>query len=134
MTRQETTAFVLVEARQQRLQGSLDIADRTDGDGLTSADVGRISIDLDDDRPVRIELRPGEVSSEQKQHIAVENGVITGRSADDAGHADIAGIVVLDELLATRLAVISRQQQAVAGRVCERSIALPVRKDKVAPA
>ena len=64
--------------------------------------MGRIDIDLNDRRLVRVELGPGEIRSEQKQHVTVENGVIAGASADDAGHADIVGIVVLDEVLAAR--------------------------------
>ena len=93
---------MLLEARQQSLQGRLDIADRPDRDRMSPPDMRRIDIDLNDRRPVRIELGPGEIRSEQKQHITVENGVIAGASADDAGHADIVGIVVLDEVLAAR--------------------------------
>ena len=64
-------------------------------------DVCRIAINLNDGRAIRIELGPREVRAEQKQHIAVEYGVITGWSADDAGHSNIVRIVVLDEVLAT---------------------------------
>ena len=102
MARQERVVFVLLKTRQQSLQGRLDIADRSDRDGMAPADMRRIRVDLDDRRLVRIELGPGEICSEQQQHVAVENGMIAGGAADDAGHADIVGIVVLDEVLAAR--------------------------------
>ena len=50
MGRQEFAVLVLLKAGQQSLQGRLDIADRTDCDGVTSADMGGIGIDLDDRR------------------------------------------------------------------------------------
>src|SRR6476469_10918926 len=65
-------------------------------------DVRGISIDLNDGRAIRIELGPGEIRAEQKQHVAVEDGVIASWAADDAGHPHIVWIVVLDEVLAAR--------------------------------
>src|SRR5258705_11460368 len=59
-------------------------------------------IDLNDRRLVRVELRPGEIRSEQKQHLTVEDGMVAGASADDPRHAHIVGIVVFQEVLAAR--------------------------------
>jgi hypothetical protein len=67
---------------------------------VSSADVGRIRVDLDDLGLVRIELAPGEIGPEQKQRVAIEDGVITRGLTDHSGHADIVGIVVFDEILA----------------------------------
>src|SRR5262245_42315128 len=69
---------------------------------MTSADMGRIDIDLDDRRLIWIELAPGVVRSEQEQHSTVKDGVIAGGPTDDTGHADVVGIVVFEEVLATR--------------------------------
>ena len=93
---------MLLEARQQSFQGRLDIADRADRDRMPPPDMRRIGIDLDDLGLVRIELAPGEIGPEQQQHVAIQDGVIAGGSADDAGHADVVGVVVLDEVLAAR--------------------------------
>src|SRR5882757_9451017 len=98
MDRQEAAILVLLKTRQQSLQGRLDIANCPDRYRMSSPDMGRIEIDLDDLRRVWIELRPGEIRSEQKQHVAVENGMIAGGSADEARHTDIVRIVVLDEV------------------------------------
>src|SRR4051794_38198499 len=67
---------------------------------MSSPYVRGIDVDLDDRGFVWIELLPGEIRPEKKQHITAEDGVIAGASADHPGHADIAGIVVLDEVLA----------------------------------
>ena len=56
MDRQEAAVLVLLEARQQSLQGRLDIADRPDRDRMSSPDMRGIDIDLNDRRLVRIEL------------------------------------------------------------------------------
>ena len=61
-----------------------------------------IEIDLNDCRLVWIELGPGEIRSEQEEHLTVEDGVVAGASADDPRHAHIVGIVVFEEVLAAR--------------------------------
>src|SRR5580693_4712948 len=92
---------MLCEAWQKGVDGGLDIANGPDRDRMPPPDVRRIAIDLNDGRAIRIELAPGEIRAEQKQHIAVEDGVIASWAADHAGHPDIVRIVVLDEVLAT---------------------------------
>ena len=83
-------------------QRGLDVADGADRHRMPPPDMRGIAVDLDDRRAVRIELGPGEIRAEQEQHVAVEDGVIAGGPADHAGHADIVGIVVFDEVLAAR--------------------------------
>src|SRR4029077_500831 len=91
-----------LEARQEGLEGRLDIANRPDGDWMSPPDMRGIDIDLNDRRLVRVELRPGEIRSEQEQHLTVEDGMVAGASADDPRHAHIVGIVVFEEILAAR--------------------------------
>ncbi len=61
-----------------------------------------IAVDLNDHGLIRIELPPGEIRPEQEQRVAVKDGVIAGRTADNAGHPDVVRIVILDEVLAAR--------------------------------
>jgi hypothetical protein len=51
---------------EQRFQCRFDVANGSERYRMSSADMGRVEIDLDDLRLARIELRPGEVSAEQK--------------------------------------------------------------------
>src|SRR5208283_5341025 len=50
--------------------------------------------------PLRIELAVREIRAEHEQHVAIEHGVVAGGEADQAGHADVVGILPLDMLLA----------------------------------
>jgi hypothetical protein len=100
MGRQERVVIVLREAWQQGIQCGLDITNGPDSHRMSPPDVRRIGINLNDSRAIRIELAPGEIRAEQKQHIAVEDGVVAGTTADHAGHPDIVRVVVLDEILA----------------------------------
>ena len=59
-------------------------------------------VDLRDPRLLRIELAIGEVSADQQQRVALLHGGITRGEADQAGHADIEVVVVLDMLLAAQ--------------------------------
>ena len=102
MRRQEAVILVLPQTRQQCLQGRLDIADGAERDGMTVSDMRGIEVDLNDLRPVGIELGPGKIRPELKQHVTVKDSMIAGGSADHAGHADIVGIVVRHKVLAAR--------------------------------
>ena len=66
------------------------------------SDMGGIEVDLNDLRPVGIELGPRKICSELKQHITLQDRMIAGGSADHAGHSDIVGIVVRHKVLAPR--------------------------------
>jgi hypothetical protein len=85
---------MLREARQQRFQGRLDIADGADRDRMPPADMGRVGIDLNDFGLVRIELAPGEIAPQKQQHVAIQDGVVVARGlADHTAHAHVVGIV-----------------------------------------
>src|SRR4051795_4381694 len=67
---------------------------------MASSDVRGVDVDLDDCSLIWIELAPGEVGSEQEQHVTVEDRMIARRPADDACHADVVGLVVCETVLA----------------------------------
>ena len=102
MRRQEAVIFVLPQSWQQCLQGRLDVSNGAERDGMTMSDMRGIEVDLNNLRPVRIELSPRKICAELKQHIAVKNSMIAGSSADHTGHTDIVGIVVRHKVLAPR--------------------------------
>jgi hypothetical protein len=56
MRRQELVFVMLMEARQERLQRCLDVADGSDRDGSSFPEMRGIAVDLNDRRFVRIEL------------------------------------------------------------------------------
>src|ERR1700722_21002939 len=93
---------MLLEARQQSLQGQLDVSDDAERDGMTVTDVRGIEVDLNDLGPVGIELGPGKICSEQEQHITVKNSMIAGGLTDEPGHPDIVGVVMRYKVLAPR--------------------------------
>ena len=77
MARQERVVLMLIEARQQGLQGRFYSADRADRDRMSPPDMRGVDVDLNDLCLVRIEMGPREIRAQQ-QHVAVENGVIGG--------------------------------------------------------
>ena len=88
--------------RQQRLDGVLDGADQADVDGDTAADVLAADVDLDHLRVVRIERPVGEVGPEHQQRVAMLHRAVARGEPEQSGHADVVGVVVLDELLAAQ--------------------------------
>src|SRR6266702_7445800 len=80
--------FPLGKSRQQSLQGVLYRADHTESDGMPSAHMRGIEVDLDDLCVTRIKLPPGKVCSQQQQGVTAENTVVTRFHADDASHSD----------------------------------------------
>ena len=63
--------------------------------------MSRFNVDLDDFCLVGIELPPGEVSAEQQENIAVQDCFVPRRAADHAGHPDVVGIVVGNEVFSS---------------------------------
>ncbi len=100
--REEAAIIMLLEAWQQSLESQFDVSNDAERDGMTVTDVRGIEVDLNDLRPVGIELGPGKICSEQEQHITVEDSVIAGGLADEARHPDIVGIVMRHKVLAPR--------------------------------
>ena len=56
MRRQEAIILVLPQTRQQCFQGRLDVSDGAERDCMTVSDMRGIEVDLNDLRPVGIEL------------------------------------------------------------------------------
>ncbi len=88
------------ELRQQRADGLTDIADHADIEPGAAAELARPDVDLRDSDVVRDELLVGKISAEHHQRVAAVHGMIARGEADEAGQADIVGIVVFDMLLA----------------------------------
>ena len=89
-----------LQLRQQRLDRGADVADKAEVELAAAAEIFRADIDLGDLRVRRQELLVGKIGPEHQQHVAGMHRGIAGREADEAGHADVVGIVVLDVLLA----------------------------------
>src|SRR5580658_2764061 len=100
MRRQEAAVLVLLEAWQQCFQGRLDVTDDAERDWMTVSDMRGIEVDLNDLRPIRVELGPRKICTELKQHIAVKDSTIAGGLTDEARHPDIVGVVMRHKVLA----------------------------------
>jgi hypothetical protein len=88
--------------RQQREQGIDRVRDRPDQrdvDGHPPADLLRPNVDLDHWHTFWIESAVGKVGAEHQQRVAVLHRPVARAEADQPGHADVVGVVVLDELL-----------------------------------
>jgi hypothetical protein len=96
----EIGAVLLVgEQRQQRIESGLDLADQTQIDRRAAPDLFPTQVHLENFCLLGKELRIGKIRAQHEQGIAVHHGVIAGRKAQQSGHADVIGIVVLDEFL-----------------------------------
>jgi hypothetical protein len=102
MNGEEAAIVVLLKTRQESLQGRLDIAHRSDCYRMSPSDVSGIDVDLNDLRPVGIELWPRKICSELEQHIAVKDSMIPGGLTDKARHSDIVGVVIRHKVFAPR--------------------------------
>ena len=69
---------------------------------MTTTEVCRIEVDLDDPGVVGVELTPGEVGTKHQQGVAIEDRAIPGLAADQPGHADVEGVVVFHRVLGAR--------------------------------
>ena len=78
----------------------LDIADEAEIELAAPAEIFRADVDLRDLAVGREELLVGKIGAEHQQHVAGVHGRVARREADEAGHADIVGVVVFDMLLA----------------------------------
>ena len=88
------------EQGKQRGERVLDGADEAEVDLGAAADLVAADVDLDDLGVFGEELRVGKVGAEHQQNVAVFHGVVAGAEADEAGQADVEGVVELDVLLA----------------------------------
>ena len=99
---QESGVALLRDLRQQRRERAGDVADEAEIEPGAAAEVLAAQIDLRDLGLGRVELPIGEIRAQHQQQVAVEHRVVAGREADQAGHADVERIVVLDIFLAAQ--------------------------------
>ena len=66
------------------------------------AEALRPDVDLRDPGALGIELPVGKVGAEHEQRVAILHRLVARGEADEAGHADIERVVVLDMLLAAQ--------------------------------
>ena len=88
------------ELGQQRRYGGADVTDDTEVELAAAAQILRANIDLRDFGAGRQELLVGKVGPQHQQHVAGMHRRIAGGKPDEAGHADVVGVVVFDMLLA----------------------------------
>ena len=98
--RQVRRVAAVGQTRQQRGDRVLDGPDQPDVHRDPAADVLAADVDLDDPRVLGIERPIGEIGAEHQQRIAMLHRAVAGREPQQAGHPDVVGVVVLDELLA----------------------------------
>ena len=77
----------------------LDVAHQADGDRCPTAEVLDQPVDLDDLDAVRDEPVVGEVRAQHDEDVAVPDGVVAGRVADEAGQADDVRVAVVEDVL-----------------------------------
>ena len=89
--------------RQQRGDGALDVADQRQINRGAAADVLRILVDLDLLNLVAgKKFRKRKVGAEHQQQIGVVNRLVCSAVAEQPGHPDGIGIVMLEPLLAAK--------------------------------
>jgi hypothetical protein len=92
---------LLFEQRDERLECIFDVTDEAKIYASAPPDLFAAIIDLNHSRIGGKEIWIREVRSKHEQNIAVHHGVIAGRESQQAGHADVIRIVVLNELFAS---------------------------------
>ncbi|MNV04862.1 hypothetical protein D3C71_951710 [compost metagenome] len=112
---QEAAVLPRRQHRQQGLQRRADVAHHAQGDRVAATEVAAIAIHLDQRGLVRVVLAPGEIRAEQQQRVAGHQRVVARFDPEDAGHAHVVGVVMLDEILGPR-GMRDRRLQALAQR------------------
>jgi hypothetical protein len=93
---QERAIRACGKAWQQGCNRSLDVANDPQLHRTTAAEVGRLDVDLNDASFFGVELPPREIAAQQKQGVAAHQCAVARGDAEDTGHADVEGIVVLE--------------------------------------
>src|SRR5260370_3750498 len=93
---------LLVQHRSERIQSVLHVAYQSKVDRSTPPDLLATQVNLKNLCLLRKELRIRKIRAEHQQRIAVHHRVVTGGEAEQASHAYVIWIVVLDELLTTQ--------------------------------
>lgn len=112
---QEAAVLARGQHRQQGVQGRANVAHHAQGDRVAAPKVAAIAVDLDQRGLVRVVLAPGEIGAEQQQRVAGHQRVVARFDPEDAGHAHVVGVVMLDKILGPR-GVCDRRLQPLAQR------------------
>ena len=88
------------DAGHERPQCRPDLPDNAEVDVDAAPDRLRTDVDLGDAGARGIEWPIGEIRAQHQERVAGFHGVIAGGEADQAGHANVIGIVPLDVVLA----------------------------------
>jgi hypothetical protein len=99
---QEGAVRLLGDAGQQRAHRFPDVAPDAQVQPRPAAESLAADVDLHDLRPGRHELHVWEVGAQQHQQVALVHRLVAGAVAEQSGHADVVGVVVLDPLLAAQ--------------------------------
>src|ERR1700723_4386080 len=92
--------LILLQAWQQRSQRGLSVSHKAEINFAATPYLLASKIYLPHGRVLRKELLIGKVGADHQQRIAAHHCVITGRESEQASHAYIERVVILDELLA----------------------------------
>ena len=98
---QEGAVLLLLHVRQDVLDGGGDITGHRVLDAGAAADVGAVDVNLRH-VGIRQEVVVGEVRAQQDEQVCFVGGLVGCTIAEQAGHADVEGVVVLDVHLATQ--------------------------------
>src|SRR5712691_7050035 len=92
--------LILFQSGQKSSQRGLRISHVPEVQFGTAAELFATNVDLYDGRVLGEELLIWKVRSNHQQHLAIHHRVVAGRESQEASHADIKWVVVLDELFA----------------------------------
>ena len=90
------------QMRQKSGDGLLDVALKAQTETAAATQVVGPDVNLNDGLPPGIPVGIREVRSEHQKHVASFQGAVSGGETDQARHADIVGVVVLNELLTSQ--------------------------------
>ena len=91
----------MLQLRQQCSQRAFRVSNETKVNLAAAADMFSAKVDLNDSGVLRKEWLIRKIRADHHQYFAIHHGEIAGGESEQAGHADVKGIVVLDEFLAT---------------------------------
>ncbi len=93
---------ILFQLRQESLECDFGVADQSVVELGATAELFSANVDLDNGRALGKKLLIREIGADHEQSVAVHHREVTGGKSEQAGHADIKRIVVLDEFLAAQ--------------------------------
>ena len=97
----EELVIMLLEQRGDSVAQGLDVGVDREGDVGTTTQLLRAILNLNREG-ARQELVVGEIGSQQDQYVGIIHALGCGTVTQQTGHADVEGVVVLDEVLAAQ--------------------------------